>query len=109
MSANIKSQILNLLEDGEPRTIHQIAKALGRPVSTWLRNAVTQLYQDSFVIREQRVTTGRPAFTYRGKNKELMTPRQQWQKDVTAGRVVSYQVWLELQVERLQARDKPDL
>lgn len=91
----IKSEILSVLRESEPLTVAQIAVAIGRPKSTWLRNKLEEMHLSGMITRSTAKTGGRPAHVYGWKNPQKLTPRQQWRRWCEEHFAIDYVVWLE--------------
>lgn len=97
----IKSQIMTILRDSdEPMTISEIATALSRPKSTWLRQKLEQMRTAGMIERSKKASTGRPAIAYAWKNPDQLTVRQQWRRWCEENIAMDYIVWLEERVKK---------
>lgn len=97
----IKSEILSVVRGNGPMTIAEIAAALDRPKSTWLRETLENMHLSNLLNRGERRSGAKPAITYEWRNPRKMTPRQEWQRDCEMGLVLDYQTWLEEKYKEL--------
>ena len=103
----IEREVLTLLSDGKPRTIHEIARGINRRYSSWLRGVVVRLAKDGMIEKTPRLFgAGRPANVYRWRKPEGMSVRDQYRRDVIAGYAYTYAVWLEEQLIKVQGEKR---
>lgn len=85
-------------------TVYQIAKAIDRKYSTWLRNHVEEMVKIGDLKRIKRKPhNGRPAYVYKIAD-ERGSLRRQWQADKSRGYPFTYEMWLEEMLEDCRKR-----
>ena len=92
---SIKREIYSAIQDRGAMTVYEIAVAIDRKYSTWLRNHVDDMVVGGDLKRFKRPKdNGRPAYVYdlRDKYRNL---RSEWQAERSRGYPFTYEMWLE--------------
>lgn len=96
---SIKAKIYASLDGKPPKTVYEIARAVNRPYSTWLRRKVEEMVRAGDLKRVKRTPNGgRPAFVYSIAQKRGSF-RRQWLAERERGYPFTYEMWLEAQLE----------
>jgi len=96
---SIKQDIEDALKENGAMTIYQIAHAIGRKYSTWLRNHADEMVELGNLKRTPRkANNGRPTYVY--SVVKLRNLRREFKSEQAKGYPFTYEMWLEEELKK---------